>query len=53
MAVTVKENVNPEIMRPGNDEDPKDILQESPPRPKTQKREKIKLRKQPEISEIN
>ena len=33
MAITVKENVNPETML----EDPKEILEESPPRPKTPK----------------
>ena len=49
MAATVKENVNPEVML----EEPKNILEEPPPRPETPGEERMKLRRQPEILEIS
>ena len=49
MAVTVKENVKPEMKQ----EDPKDILEKPPPKQEHHEREKMKLREQPKISEIN
>ena len=49
MAVTVKENVNPEVML----EDPKDILKNHLHDQKRHERERMKLRRQPETLEIN